>query len=84
MRNNRAQTNIVTYSCIDVHGTRMLWHFLPGYRQPVERCEQPDRFVATRTRGQSRTEGDGLAYAYFRVGSLHWETAWLGVGLRAD
>jgi hypothetical protein len=29
--------------------------------------------------------GDGLtAYAYCRVGPLHRETAWLGVGLRAD
>ena len=56
-------------------GTRVLWHFLHGCRRPVKRCEQPDRFVATRIRGRSRTEGDGLAYAYFRVGSLRRETA---------
>ena len=31
--------------------------------------------MATRIRGRSRTEGDGLAYAYFRVGSLRRETA---------
>ena len=24
------------------------------------------------------------AYAYYRVGPLHRETAWLGVGLRGD
>ena len=74
-----------TYSCIDVHGTRILRHVLPGSRRPVERCEQPDRPVATRVRGRGRTGGDGLtAYAYCRVGPLHRETAWLGVGLRAD
>ena len=40
---------------------------------------------ATRVRGRGRTGGDGLtAYAYCRVGPLHRETAWLGVGLRAD
>jgi len=51
----------------------------------VKRCEQPDRLVATRVRGQGRTGGDGLtAYAYCRVDPLHRETAWLGVGLRAD
>ena len=55
--------------------TRILQHALHGNRRPVERCEQPDRPVATRKRGRSRTEGDGLAYAYFRVGSLHRETA---------
>ena len=60
-------------------------HVLPGNRRPVERCEQPDRPVTTRVRGRGRTGGDGLtAYAYYRVGPLHRETAWLGVGLRAD
>ena len=74
-----------TYSCIGVHGTRILQHVLPGSRRPVERCEQPDRPVTTRVRGRARTGGDGLtAYAYYRVGPLHRETAWLGVGLRAD
>ena len=44
-----------------------------------------DRPVTTRVRGRGRTGGDGLtAYAYYRVGPLHRETAWLGVGLRAD
>ena len=74
-----------TYSCIGVHGTRILQHDLPGSRRPVERCEQPDRPVTTRVRGRGRTGGDGLtAYAYYQVGPLHRETAWLGVGLRAD
>ena len=67
------------------HGTLILRHTLHGNRQPVKRCEQPDRLGATRVRGRGRTLGDSLtAYAYCRAGPLHRETAWLGVGLRAD
>jgi hypothetical protein len=61
-------------------------HVIHGYRRPVKRCEQPDRLVATRARGRGRTgRSEGLYRQLdLRVGPLHRETAWLGVGLRAD
>ena len=39
------------------HGTHILRHTLLGYRRPVERCEQSDRSVATRSRRRGRTGG---------------------------
>ena len=61
-------------------------HTLHGCRRPVKRCEQPDRPVATRVRGRGRTGrlGENMRQLDPRVGPLHRETAWLGVGLRAD
>ena len=54
----------------------------------VKRCEQPDRPVATRVRGRGRTGRLGGLLASLTPGSAHCagrrETAWLGVGLRAD
>ena len=67
--------------------TRILWHALHGNRRPVERCEQPDRPVATRARGRGRTGRSEDLIAGLTPGSAHCtglETAWLGVGLRAD
>ena len=58
-------------------GTRMLQHTLHGNRRPVERCEQPDRPVATRARGRGRTgRSEGFCRRLDpRVGPLHRETA---------
>ena len=42
-----------------------------GNRRPVERCEQPDRPVATRVRGRGRTGGDGLTRLRLTTGSAH-------------
>ena len=57
--------------------TRVLQHALRGDRRPVERCEQPDRPVATRKRGRGRTgRSEGFCRRLDpRVGPLHRETA---------
>ena len=57
--------------------TRVLQHALHGHRRPVERCEQPDRPVATRARGRGRTgRSEGFCRRLDpRVGPLHRKTA---------
>ena len=58
--------------------TRILQHALHGNRRPVERCEQPDRPVATRKRGRGRTGGPMLLPCLridHRVGPLHRDIA---------
>ena len=53
------------------HGTHILRHTLLGYRRPVERCEQPDRSVATRSRRRGRTGGPEGLLAGLTTGSAH-------------
>ena len=57
--------------------TRILQHALHGNRRPVERCEQPDRPVATRKRGRGRTGGADVLCLRIdhRVGPLHRDIA---------
>ena len=51
--------------------TRILQHALHGNRRPVERCEQPDRPVATRARGRGRTGRSEDFIAGLTPGSAH-------------
>ena len=74
-RHNRALTNILVHShrvlgrrC---HGTPTVRHTLHGYRRPVKRCEQPDRFVATRIRGRGRTGRSEGSPTGLTPGSAH-------------
>ena len=52
-------------------GTRILQHALHGNRRPVERCEQPDRPVATRKRGRGRTGRSEGSPTGLTPGSAH-------------
>jgi hypothetical protein len=51
--------------------TRSLWHVLHGNRRPEERCERPDRPVATRARGLGRTGRSDGSPIDLTPGSAH-------------
>jgi hypothetical protein len=71
-RHNMASTNIFVHRLDEIHThTRSLWHVLHGNRRPVERCEQPDRPVATRARGRGRTGRSDGSPADLTPGSAH-------------
>ena len=68
---HRASANILVHRLVAYMRTRSLWHVLHGNRRPEERCERPDRPVATRARGLGRTGRSDGSPADLTPGSAH-------------